>query len=138
MAITGEPDSGVGPKTWARLPLTSITAPIRMSSGTCWKRFSNTVSRIVAVPSARVISAMSWAWRSVGNPGWGEVSTSTAASAPSQRTRIAPSRPLPEAPSRSTSTLAPARSSTSSSGSRCSGTAPSSVTSPPVRTAPIR
>ena len=46
-----------------------MLAPIRVNSGTCMKRFSKIVSVIIEAPSAVVISAIIWAWRSVGKPG---------------------------------------------------------------------
>ena len=39
VAITLAPESGVGPRTFARLPSTEIEAPMRASSATCWNRF---------------------------------------------------------------------------------------------------
>ena len=44
-------------------------APMRISSGTCMKRLSKIVSVIIDAPSARVISAIICACRSVGKPG---------------------------------------------------------------------
>ena len=46
-----------------------MSAPMRISSGACMKRFSKIVSRMMLVPSAVHISAMNWACRSVAKPG---------------------------------------------------------------------
>ena len=73
--------------TKAVSPLSSILAPSRASSCTCMKRFSKMVSRTCEVPFAMHISAMNCAWRSVGKPGKGCVSTETASQA---RRRSAP------------------------------------------------
>ena len=61
----------------AEPPCTLMSAPIRLSSGTCMKRFSKMVSVIIEAPSATVISAMNCACRSVAKPGKGSVITST-------------------------------------------------------------
>ena len=53
----------------ALAPCTLMRAPMRFNSGTCMKRFSKMVSRMVLVPSAVVIKAMNWACRSVAKPG---------------------------------------------------------------------
>src|ERR1700722_2978985 len=77
VAITGAPVSFSTPRTMAAAPCTAMSAPMRVNSGTCMKRFSKMVSVIIAAPSAVLISAMSCACRSVGNPGKGSVVTST-------------------------------------------------------------
>ena len=46
-----------------------MSAPMRLSSATWVKRFSNMVSRITAVPEAVVLIAMNWACISVGKAG---------------------------------------------------------------------
>ena len=51
------PVSCAAPRTIAVLPSTSMSAPMRRSSGTCMKRFSKIVSVMTAVPSARASSA---------------------------------------------------------------------------------
>ena len=53
----------------AEAPWTLMLAPMRLSSGTCMKRFSKIVSVIIAAPSAIAISAIICACRSVGKPG---------------------------------------------------------------------
>ena len=45
--MTCAPASVDGPWMLAQLPSTRTSAPMRESSGACWKRFSNTVSQIV-------------------------------------------------------------------------------------------
>ena len=57
------------PRTTADAWCTVMLAPIRANSGTCIKRFSKIVSVIIEAPSATAISAITWACRSVGNPG---------------------------------------------------------------------
>ena len=73
------------PRTSAEAPCTVMLAPMRISSGTCMKRFSKIVSVIIEAPSAIAISAMTCACRSVGKPGKGSVITSTPASRPLRR-----------------------------------------------------
>ena len=68
-----------------------IRAPMRVSSGTCMKRFSKIVSVIIAAPSATHISAMNCACRSVGKPGKGSVITSTPCSSPFAHPAMKPS-----------------------------------------------
>jgi hypothetical protein len=60
----------------ALLPWKLMRAPMRISSGTCMKRFSKMVSVIIEAPSATVISAMNCACMSVAKPGKGSVTTS--------------------------------------------------------------
>ena len=81
LAITRAPVRREGPSTTAQRPSSRIFAPMRTSSATCWKRFSKIVSVIVATPSSPVENAIHWAWRSVGNPGYGAVATSCDGSA---------------------------------------------------------
>ena len=69
MAVTGAPCSRSTPVTMAVWPWIWIRAPMRRSSGTWVKRFSNRVSVTVAVPSAVARAAIIGAWRSVGKPG---------------------------------------------------------------------
>ena len=56
-------------RTIAEAPWTLMRAPMRLSSGTCMKRFSKMVSVMSAAPSATHISAMYWACMSVAKPG---------------------------------------------------------------------
>ena len=58
VAMTDAPESCDGPWIRAKEPSIRMSAPIRTSSGTCWKRFSNTVSDTIEEPAAWVISAM--------------------------------------------------------------------------------
>ncbi len=57
------------PRTIARLPVTVMSAPRRLSSLTCMKRFSKMVSVMTLAPLARDMRAMYWACMSVGKPG---------------------------------------------------------------------
>ena len=57
------------PLVIAVLPSSLTCAPMRCSSSTCIKRFSNTDSVIVPVPAATQLSAVNCACMSVGNPG---------------------------------------------------------------------
>ena len=50
VAITLAPESGLPPLTWAVWPSTSISAPMRASSGTCMKRFSKIFSSMRDTP----------------------------------------------------------------------------------------
>jgi hypothetical protein len=90
VAMTCAPERGWPPITWAVWPSTSMSAPMRRSSGTCMKRFSKMVSTMHEVPCARHMSTMNWACMSVGKPGCGAVVTSTARRGrSSRRTRTA-------------------------------------------------
>ena len=59
--MTLAPVSSAGPSTTAHRASCRMRAPIRTSSGTCWKRFSKTVSVIVETPSIPMASAIHWA-----------------------------------------------------------------------------
>ena len=61
--------NNTAPRTMAVWPETLICAPIRMSSSTCIKRFSKMLSSTTLAPSAKHMSAISWACISVGKPG---------------------------------------------------------------------
>ena len=78
LATTGAPVSCGTPRIIADAPCKLIFAPIRASSGTCMKRFSNIVSVIIDAPSAIDISDINWACMSVGKAGKGAVLISTA------------------------------------------------------------
>ena len=69
VAMTGAAVSRSTPRVTAVLPVSWMSAPMRWSSWTCMNRFSNTVSEIVAAPSATTLSAVNWACMSVGNAG---------------------------------------------------------------------
>jgi hypothetical protein len=69
VAITVAPSSFGTPLTKAVLPSILMSAPRRISSTACMKRFSKMVSRIIAVPSATALMAMNWACMSVGKAG---------------------------------------------------------------------
>ena len=114
VAITGAGVRLGRPRTMAMPPSTWMSAPILTSSGTCMKRFSNTVSEIRDDPSARHISAMNWACRSVGKPGKGSVVISVEVTVPVPATWME---------SQSSVTDTPASFSTSNSESRCRGRA---------------
>ena len=75
-AIIGAPDSFVLPHMMALGPSRLIFAPMRASSGTCIKRSGYMRSVIIEIPSACVIRAHICACRSVGNPGYGNVTAS--------------------------------------------------------------
>ena len=95
--MTLAPERGLPPLTWAVWPSTSMSAPMRPSSGTCMKRFSKIFSSMRLTPLAIVIRTMNWACMSVGKPGCGAVTTLTGRSGASGRrtTRTAlPSRPI--------------------------------------------
>ena len=96
---------------------------MRDSSCTCMNRFSNTVSTTRAAPCATVMQAMSWACKSVGNPGNGPVTKSTASGLGGARRR---------SPSRSALTVPPASRTLTSKASRSSARARRTSTLPPV------
>ena len=123
VAITVAPVSRVGPRTIAVRPSTSMSAPMRASSGTCMNRFSKIVSDSTDCPRARVISTMNCACMSVGKPGNGCVDTSAGRNSALPRTRM---------PSPSATTSAPAARSLAMTASRCSGRQSRSSTLPPV------
>ncbi len=102
---------------------------MRPSSSANMKRFSKTFSVMMLPPSAIDMSAIHCAWRSVGNPGYGSVWTSTPSSRPSRWTH---------APSPKVATPQPASASLASTSSRCAGSNPVTVTGPPTRAAPTR
>ena len=84
-----------------------MRAPRRASSCTCMKRFSKIVSVMWEMPLERVISAMNCAWRSVGKPGKGSVTTSTGLMRPPWRTTRMPlSTAVTSAPARRTASSA--------------------------------
>src|ERR1022692_4806435 len=76
-AMTPAPVRSDGPATMACRPSSRILAPMRASSCACMKRFSKMVSTTMAMPCACVIRAMYCACRSVANPGYSSVVTST-------------------------------------------------------------
>ena len=123
-AITCAPDSCAGPRISAVFPEIRMSAPMRCSSSTCMKRFSNTVSTTLDVPLAWVISAMNWACMSVGNPGCSLVVMSTAVRSvqPSISSVLASGEPM----------LQPAARIRSITRSRCSRRAPRMVSRPAV------
>ena len=124
VAITGAPLSFDGPRTTAVAPFIRISAPIRASSCACMNRFSKIVSVMTEVPSACVSIAIICACKSVGNPGYGSVRSSTEWSRPLPR---ATRRPLPI-----DSTTMPASRNFVATASRCAIGALVIVTSPPV------
>ena len=63
---------------------------MRLSSPTCRKRSGKMRSVITLMPSPRHSSAMSWACRSVGKPGYGWVVISTGLSRAAALTKIVP------------------------------------------------
>ena len=67
--LTGAPVSCLTPVENAVLPFRSILAPMRCSSCTCMKRFSNTVSVMVPEPLAIEFNTENCACMSVGNAG---------------------------------------------------------------------
>ena len=73
VAITGAPCSRGTPRTTAVEPFITMSAPIRISSSACMKRFSKIVSVMTEVPFACASSAIICACKSVGNPGYGSV-----------------------------------------------------------------
>ena len=86
--MTGAADSWSMPRMNAVWPSRLISAPMRCSSRTCWKRFSKIVSVIVPVPSATALSAQNCACMSVGNAGYGAVRTSTALGPPAAHVEL--------------------------------------------------
>src|SRR5665213_3550180 len=82
VAITGAPFNLATPRIAADAPCTLMSAPMRVSCGTCMKRFSKLFSVMTESPSAVLITAIICAWRSVGKPGNGAVATSMPLSRP--------------------------------------------------------
>src|ERR1043166_4033246 len=72
VAITFAPERLLTPFTTARLPSRRMSAPMRMSSSACMKRFSKIFSVITLTPSATDIKTIICACKSVGNPGIGQ------------------------------------------------------------------
>ncbi len=130
VAITGAAASLSTPRHTAVLPSMRISAPIRWSSSTCWKRFSNTVSVTVPTPLATAFRAQNCACMSVGNAGYGIVRISTARG----RRPPMPSS-IQSGPVRMS---APASRSLIRTASRDSGSARLSRTEPPVIAAATR
>ena len=69
MAITVQPVSPAGPATMAVWPSVRRLAPRRSSSMACWNLFSKMPSLMTLMPQAWVMTAITWACRSVGKPG---------------------------------------------------------------------
>jgi len=67
--MTVAPWSRSAPMMKAVLPSIWISAPRRINSTACMKRFSKMVSWITALPSATQLMAINWACMSVGKAG---------------------------------------------------------------------
>ena len=107
---------------------TTIAAPSRFNSAACRNRLGNTRSSMRLMPSLTDASAVHWACRSVGMPGYGSATTSTARSRRSAEI---------DTQSGPTSIFAPASSSLVNTASRCTGLTPTTVAEPRVMAAAI-